>query len=52
MVLELKDKNIRNEAIRNARNLKSVTKYSNFYVNKDITWREIETDRAARKVRK
>ena len=52
VVLEFYDKNTRNEAIRNARNLRSVTKYSSVYTNKDLTWCEIEEVRAARKERK
>ena len=52
MVVEFIDKITRNEAIRNAKNLRNVTKYSNVYINKDLTWCEIEEEKSARKVRK
>ena len=52
VVVEFIDKITRNEAIRNAKNLRNVTKYSNVYINKDLTWCEIEEEKSARKVRK
>ena len=50
--IELNDKNTRNEAIMNAKNLRNLTKYSSVYVNKDLIWCGIEEKRAARKLRK
>ena len=52
IVIELNDKITRNEAINNATNIRSVTKLSSVYVNKNLTLSEIEEERAARKVRK
>ena len=48
VIVELTDKNRRNEAIKCARNLRNVTKYSTVYVNKNLTWSEIEEEKSAR----
>jgi hypothetical protein len=44
LVVELRRKEDRDIAIKNAKFLRQVTEYKNVYVNKDLTWSEIEEE--------